>query len=243
MSLPSFILTPAAHSEALEPAFKARKLTHGWVATTSITADPVLSHADKQSNTIQNTFLPLQAADYKMLQQTSPGSCIEPQRMDFAAPAEGYLFPVTPQGETASLDAWLHVPDCQPESSIYQTVPAHQDLNVFQPLWSAEEVAFEASNLETFSAISYPQAPISGDMEPLKQDIEQYQLPSDAIPPHESILQPKTDVPAHSEPKAKNKVAQGQVVDQVLGALRQMDCDIRAYNRQHMADIAGSLLL
>ncbi|KAL6876246.1 hypothetical protein HDV57DRAFT_519129 [Trichoderma longibrachiatum] len=250
MSLPSFVLTPAGHSDALQPAFKTRKLTHGWAVPTSISADPVPSHVEGLSSTIQSTIhstiqsnlLPLQAADFPMLQQDQPDSCMEPRMMDYAATAEGYLFPVTSQAETASLDAWLQVPNCQPEPSMYQTLsPAHQDLNVFQPLWPSEEVVFGPSNLDSFSAIPYPPAPISASLETIKEDIEQYQLPSAAMPPHEGIPQPTIALTTHTESKKEAPIARGEIIDQVLGALRQMDTTIRAANRQHMADIANSL--
>ncbi|KAH0497711.1 hypothetical protein TgHK011_004997 [Trichoderma gracile] len=243
MSLPSFVLTPAGRSEALQPALKARKLTHGWAVPTSIAADPAPSHAEEQSSTIQDTFLPLQTAEFPMLQQDPRGPCIEPRMMDIAATAEGYLFPVTSQGEAASLDPWLNVPDCQPEPSIFQPEPAQQVFDVFQPLWPSGEVAFEPPNMESFSAVPYPQAaPISGSLETLKQDIEQFQLPSDAIPPPEGIPQLTVDPPSQAESKAKTGIARGQIIDQVLDTLRQMDNDIRASNRLHMADMAGGSL-
>ncbi|EGR49654.1 uncharacterized protein TRIREDRAFT_106647 [Trichoderma reesei QM6a] len=241
MSLPSFVLTPAGSSEAQQPALKARKLTHGWAVPTSIAADdPEPSHAEEQSSTIQDAFLPLQAAEFPMLQQSNPGSCIEPRMMDIAATAEEFLFPVTSRGEAASLDPWLNVPDCQSEPSIFQPVPTQQVFDVFQPLWSSGEVAFEPPDLENFSAVPYPEgAPISGSLETLKQSIGQFQLPSDAIPPAEGIPQLTIGPQNQAESKAKNGIARGQIIDQVLDTLRQMDNNIRASNRLHMADIAS----
>ncbi|KAL6879313.1 hypothetical protein J3F83DRAFT_297790 [Trichoderma novae-zelandiae] len=179
-----------------------------------------------------------------MLQPDPQPPCIGPRMMDYAATADGYMFPVTSEGENAPLDAWLHVPDCQPEPSIYQTVTAQQNLAVFQPLWPPEAAVFEPSSMETFSAIPYPQTPISisANLETMKQDMEQYQLPSVEIPPPESIAQPAITLPNHAESKGKRRIARGQIIDEVLNALRQMDYNIRAVNRQHLADIATSSL-
>ncbi|PTB69255.1 hypothetical protein BBK36DRAFT_1155844 [Trichoderma citrinoviride] len=237
MSVPSFLLTRAASSEALQPAFKARKVAHDWTIPTSTAAEL----AEDQATPNQDTYLTLQAAaEFYMLQQNPPVSGMEPQMMDYPATAEEYLFPVTSQGESASLDAWL--PNCQPEPSMYETVTAQQDLNVFQPLWPPEAAVFGPPNLESFSTLSYSQAPISGNLETMKQNIEPYQLPSGAVPPHEATEQPTIALPIQAESKGRSEIAQGRIIDEVLGTLRQMDYHIRATNRQHLADINSSRL-
>lgn len=210
-----------------------------WPSSASITPELPSNRAPAQNIPISNIHYPQTATDLQPLHQEPCATDMELNTIDYATANEDYLYSITSQNEPDLLNPWI--PNFHGEPSMYPIGTINQgQYSIEQILPWNNELCEEICDFDSLIPIQFPQTQLVESQESTEPNLDEHQASQYAsFMPISSGESPET-IKDHSQTTKSADIARGNIIDEVLRTLRQMDYQIRAMHRKHMADIVSA---
>ncbi|KAM6486378.1 hypothetical protein HDV62DRAFT_350783 [Trichoderma sp. SZMC 28011] len=238
MSLPNHVFATTEPSETLQTTLESQKMSLDWPSSASMTPELPSNRVQAQNTSIPDSHYPQTATDLQQLHEEPCATDIELHAIDYATSNEDYLFPVTTQNEPDLMDPWI--PNFHHEPSIYPAGTTSQgQYNIEQILPWGNALCEEICDFDSLIPIQFPQPQLVESLGNTEQSLNEHRASFVSTSSVESL----ETIKDHSRTKKRKKstsIARGHLIDEVLMTLRQMDYQIRAMHRKHMADIVCS---
>ncbi|KAJ4863570.1 hypothetical protein T069G_00100 [Trichoderma breve] len=239
MSLPNHIFATTEPSETLQTTLESQKMTLDWPSSASIAPELPSNRTQEHDFSISSSHYPQTTTDLQQLHQEPCATEMELHPVDYATGNEDFLYPVTSQIEPDLLDPWI--PNFHGEPSIYPTGTISQgQYNIEQILPWNNTLGEEICDFDNLIPIQFPQPQLVGIQGSTEQNLDEHQAIEYASSMSTSSAESLETIKDHSQTKKNTNIARGNLIDEVLRTLRQMDHQIRAMHRKHLADIVRS---